>query len=32
MKNMDLPEGALTGPPKVIYDMILELEKSLEKE
>ena len=29
LKNMDLPEGALTGPPKVIYDMLVELRKSL---
>ena len=27
MKN--LPEGALTGPPKVIYDMLIELRNSL---
>ena len=27
LKN--LPEGALTGPPKVIYDMLLELRNSL---
>jgi len=25
MKNMELPDGALSGPPKVIYDMIIEL-------
>jgi len=27
LKN--LPEGALTGPPKVIYDMLIELRNSL---
>ena len=27
LKN--LPEGALTGPPKVIYDMLVELRNSL---
>ena len=27
LKN--LPEGALSGPPKVIYDMLLELKDSL---
>jgi len=29
---MDLPEGALTGPPKVIYDMLVELRDSLKGE
>ena len=30
LKN--LPEGALTGPPKVIYDMLIELRNSLMEE
>ena len=29
LKNMDLKDGDLTGPPKFIYDMIKELEKGL---
>ena len=29
LKNMDLPDGALSGPPKVIYDMLVELRNSL---
>ena len=30
MKN--LPEGSLSGPPKVIYDMLTELHASLSEE
>jgi len=32
LRNMDIEEGDLTGPPKVIYDMLIELRDSLQAE